>query len=139
MRHYICRHKTIRFDTIQRDSLVMSEQGLLIVKKSSACMPVDWQSSGERDACLSTPDSGRRHNFRRLSTATRLPPVPTNFCGATGVTTACLRLPPNFDSVAPACLRLQSQARNEAPARLSTATVSTISKPWQGTGRIPFP
>eukprot|EP00956_Cyclotella_meneghiniana_P021374 scaffold38879_cov65-Cyclotella_meneghiniana.AAC.1 len=30
-------------------------QGLLIVKKSSACMPVDWQSSPKHDACLSTP------------------------------------------------------------------------------------
>eukprot|EP00956_Cyclotella_meneghiniana_P035035 scaffold110491_cov70-Cyclotella_meneghiniana.AAC.1 len=118
---------------------VRQDQGLLIVKKSSACMPVDWQSSGERDACLSTPDSRRCHTVRRLSTATRLPPVPTNICDATGAlttkiqqssgsrfmgqTTACLRLPPNFGSVAPACLRLQSQARNVAPACLSTATV----------------
>eukprot|EP00956_Cyclotella_meneghiniana_P004342 scaffold5306_cov67-Cyclotella_meneghiniana.AAC.14 len=66
------------------------DQGLLIVKKSSACMPVDWQLSGKRDDCLSTPDSCRRHSrrrhtVRRLLTATRLPPVPTNFCGATGV------------------------------------------------------
>ena len=30
-------------------------QGLLIVKKSSACMPVDWQSSPQHDACLSMP------------------------------------------------------------------------------------
>eukprot|EP00956_Cyclotella_meneghiniana_P041190 scaffold218112_cov79-Cyclotella_meneghiniana.AAC.1 len=60
-------------------------QGLLIVKKSSACMPVDWQSSSQLYACLSTPDSRRCHTVRRLSTATRLLPVPTNFCCATGV------------------------------------------------------
>eukprot|EP00956_Cyclotella_meneghiniana_P036235 scaffold123033_cov59-Cyclotella_meneghiniana.AAC.3 len=52
-------------------------RGLLIVKNSSACMPVDWQSSSECDACLSSPDSRRRLTFPRLSTATRLPPVPT--------------------------------------------------------------
>eukprot|EP00956_Cyclotella_meneghiniana_P029198 scaffold70131_cov66-Cyclotella_meneghiniana.AAC.2 len=77
------------------------------------------------------PDSRRRRTVRRLSTATRLPPVNANFCGATGVSsssrfmgqrTACLRLPPNFDSVAPACLRLQSQARNKA--RLSRRSAS---------------
>eukprot|EP00956_Cyclotella_meneghiniana_P029942 scaffold74192_cov68-Cyclotella_meneghiniana.AAC.4 len=49
-----------------------------------------------------------------------------------GQATACLRLPTNFDTVAPACLRLQSQARNEATTRLSIATVMTISKPCSG-------
>jgi len=56
---------------------VGGRQGLLIVKNSSACMPVDWQSSSECDACLSSPDSRRRLTFPRLSTAARLPPVPT--------------------------------------------------------------
>eukprot|EP00956_Cyclotella_meneghiniana_P008876 scaffold12150_cov21-Cyclotella_meneghiniana.AAC.1 len=39
--------------------------GLLIVKKSSACMPVDWQSSPKHHACLSTPVVDRRE-MRRL-------------------------------------------------------------------------
>eukprot|EP00956_Cyclotella_meneghiniana_P010122 scaffold13973_cov43-Cyclotella_meneghiniana.AAC.5 len=73
-------------------------QGLLIVKQSSACMPVaDWQSSHQRDACLSTPVvAGEKRG--------EYPPV-------------------DCDCQCRACLRLQSQARNEAPARLSTVTV----------------
>eukprot|EP00956_Cyclotella_meneghiniana_P031751 scaffold84425_cov53-Cyclotella_meneghiniana.AAC.2 len=70
---------------------------LLIVKKSSACMPVDWQSSPQHHACLSMPvvAGEKRGDY---------PPV-------------------DCDCHCRACLRLQSQARNEAPARLSTATV----------------
>eukprot|EP00956_Cyclotella_meneghiniana_P009490 scaffold13140_cov81-Cyclotella_meneghiniana.AAC.3 len=82
-------------------------------------MPVDWQSSNECDVRPRlTPDSRRRH------TALTTKIHQSSGSRFMGQTTACtMRLPPNFDSVALACLRLRSQARNEAPARLSLATV----------------
>eukprot|EP00956_Cyclotella_meneghiniana_P010806 scaffold15119_cov63-Cyclotella_meneghiniana.AAC.5 len=107
--------------------------------KSSAYMPVDWQSSPQHDACLSMPvvAGEKRGGYTTVDCDNQviiLILVRVYVKNGEKNTTACLRLPPNFDPATPACLGLglQSQARNEPTTRLSTATVTTISNPWPG-------